>query len=911
MTRSFMSFKKISLALTVAFFLVLGCFAVFGNTVRADAQSGNGWTLDEGVLTITDECAFVKPDNGWTNSKNSITKIVICGNVTSIPNSAFTNLSNLTTVELDGVETIGSQAFSTCRKLSSINLSEVNSIGEFAFSNTVLTSIDLSSVSSIGNSAFGTCKSLETVVLGNGLTSISDYAFTSCTKLSSINLGNVTSFGNSAFYYCKALNGIDLSNAVTISDEAFSNCQSLEKVTLSNAESVGKRAFRVCSKLNEVTLGNKVSSIGLEAFYGDTELTSINLENVTSIGEQAFYNCTKLAAADLSSLTSLGGYAFYGCAFSSVTLGENLKTLPDNAFQLCMSLSTVDLSNVETLGRSVFSGCAALETINLGEKIKVIPEYAFCDCASLKTIDLSNIESLSNNAFRNCDLLESVILGNSITEIPENAFSECENLTSINLDKVKTIDSSAFSCCYSLSEVDLSKVEVIKGNAFYGCALTEADLSNATYLEGYAFFSCEDLNKVTLSNKLTYLGEDAFVSTALANVYFIGTARQLSDIDPNGIFRNIPTEYSAFDVSFDIGGNVNVDDIQVVNKGAKATKPVDPTADGLAFTGWYTDNTCTRSYDFNTPVTADITLYAGWMKSEDDQLSVFKGHSISLAGDIAVNFYTELPEVLSNNAYMKFKVEGIAGEQKVLVKDAETVKVKDATYILFKCGVPAKNMTSVISASLVDNGEVLSTDTYSVKQYAKYILDHEEQYYNAIDLVKDMIRYGSYAQIYFKYKLNDLAYDILDPNERGLQTAMYYNNPYDPDKCVLPEGMTFSGVSLTLESDTVLKFYFTDTYTRNVKFYCNDVELVPVETNDGKMVKITGISAHLLDEDFTVKIVVEGDSADYQVVYSPLNYSFYVLAGPETEVRTAELKDLMLALLHYSQSAMAYRDIYY
>ena len=37
-------------------------------------------------------------------------------------------------------------------------------------------------------------------------------------------------------------------------------------------------------------------------------------------------------------------------------------------------------------------------------------------------------------------------------------------------------------------------------------------------------------------------------------------------------------------------------------------------ADGWTFGGWYTDKECTRSYDFSTPVTSDVTLYAKWTK---------------------------------------------------------------------------------------------------------------------------------------------------------------------------------------------------------------------------------------------------------------------------------------------------------
>lgn len=55
---------------------------------------------------------------------------------------------------------------------------------------------------------------------------------------------------------------------------------------------------------------------------------------------------------------------------------------------------------------------------------------------------------------------------------------------------------------------------------------------------------------------------------------------------------------------------------QTIEHGGKATEPTSaPTATGYTFGGWYKDEECTNKYDFtNTTVTADITLYAQWLK---------------------------------------------------------------------------------------------------------------------------------------------------------------------------------------------------------------------------------------------------------------------------------------------------------
>ena len=46
---------------------------------------------------------------------------------------------------------------------------------------------------------------------------------------------------------------------------------------------------------------------------------------------------------------------------------------------------------------------------------------------------------------------------------------------------------------------------------------------------------------------------------------------------------------------------------------ALAVRPPDPTRAGYTFGGWYSDRTLTVPYDFNTPVTIGITLFARWI----------------------------------------------------------------------------------------------------------------------------------------------------------------------------------------------------------------------------------------------------------------------------------------------------------
>ncbi|MCR5178807.1 MAG: InlB B-repeat-containing protein [Lachnospiraceae bacterium] len=67
-------------------------------------------------------------------------------------------------------------------------------------------------------------------------------------------------------------------------------------------------------------------------------------------------------------------------------------------------------------------------------------------------------------------------------------------------------------------------------------------------------------------------------------------------------------------VTFDLNGKEGTaPTAQTVENGKTASEPsTAPTVEGFDFTGWYKEKECTSKYDFATPVTGNLTLYAGW-----------------------------------------------------------------------------------------------------------------------------------------------------------------------------------------------------------------------------------------------------------------------------------------------------------
>lgn len=127
-----------------------------------------------------------------TGFNGNVAKLDIPGEIdgykiTSISDSAFTNMDKLKNLSIDGnIESIGQYAFENCTSLKKVNLNE--------------------GLLSIGHSAFYGCSSLKTVNLPDTLQGIDDFAFCLCTRLKSLKIpASCTTIGTDAFAACESL----------------------------------------------------------------------------------------------------------------------------------------------------------------------------------------------------------------------------------------------------------------------------------------------------------------------------------------------------------------------------------------------------------------------------------------------------------------------------------------------------------------------------------------------------------------------------------------------------------------------------------------------------------------------------------------------------------------------------------
>ena len=298
------------------------------------------------------------------------------------------------------------------------------------------------------------------------------------------------------------------------------------------------------------------------------------------------------------------------------------------------------------------------------------------------------------------------------------------------------------------------------------------------------------------------------------------------------------------------------------------------------------------------------------------------GHSLSLTGNIGVNFYMELDDSVAanENAYMHFTLPN-GKTQDVKIGQAEPKTISGKTYYVFQCNVAAKEMTDTIKAQMFSGGKSGQPYEYTVKEYADYLFANayeddgttvkNQDYVDAIPLVKAMLNYGAYSQIYFGHHTEELANGGTDSTDIQNVDASTINKPYEPDYTYLGStgDTTFEGATLSLRSETTLSLYFKS--SRDLSFACYPYEVEKNTTAGGyQIARIRGIKAADLDETFGLVIDDAAETGTIRtflghVDYCPLTYCYNVLNGGSDD---EDLQNVCKAMYLYWQAAKAYSE---
>ncbi len=502
-------------------------------------------------LYTTDREIKVDEDD-WDANKtaagnDSVTSVVIPGNVMEVQKYAFFNCPNLKKVEFqktnkgDTCKIIKEYAFYQNTSLTDINFENIQVVGASAFQGcTSLKSIDSSKLYAVGVNSFKGCTALTRIDLTSLRNAWKD-AFADCSALTSIITGPFTKFSEGMFRNT-ALTEVTIF-ADRIPNATFENCKDLASVTIENdIIYVGAGAFKDCTTLSEVTIKGSCEFIYNNAF-NNTGITSITLPNSpVSLEEDIFVNCSNLATVKFGAKTEIKnslGTTFKDCvalssfevdaanenykasdslllnkdgsklifaapnhAYGEYSMPAGITSIATGAFSGVSSLTTLDLSSVTEIGADAFRACNNLAAVTFAQEEFTLGDYAFADCSNLKTFtNLKFVKKIPNYCFIGISA-SSIELGDDVL-VEEGAFAKNENLKVVFLGKNNTLGASAFEACSALTMVNIAGDGLVVGDfAFADCIkLSTIDLTKAVGTIGkYAFYNCSSLAKADLQN---------------------------------------------------------------------------------------------------------------------------------------------------------------------------------------------------------------------------------------------------------------------------------------------------------------------------------------------------------------------------------------------------------------------------
>ncbi len=445
---------------------------------------------------------------------------------------------------------------------------------------------------------------IKTVNIGNGVTSIGDYAFISCSNLTNITIPySVITIGEGAFLECASLKNITIPDSVTsIAAYAFESCSNLTSITIGKGvTTIGDSVFNSCYNLASVTIPTAVESIGFAAFN-----ECYLLADVYYAGSAQQWNKISIGESN-GSLTSATIHFIEPETepiVDSGTCGKNLTwTLYESG--LLEISGTGDMENYSYNSFPWYSYRSSITAVNIVPGVTSIGDYAFCYCERITTVTIpDSIKAIGDYVFVDCYDLSSVTIPAGIESIGDYAFGwyavpyfsgtleQWEAVETASSDT--SIDTRVIICggtdrpyyipgtcgtklnwiLYADGELVISGTSAMtnfsadnytpKNNPWYAM---QSNIRSVTISEGvtsignYAFIDCKEITKVIIPESVTNIGSCAFmycsgikeltmpVSAKIANSYttFSGcySIEKLTLTAGTGVMQNYSTSSSS------------------------------------------------------------------------------------------------------------------------------------------------------------------------------------------------------------------------------------------------------------------------------------------------------------------------------------------------------------------------------
>lgn len=148
----------------------------------------------------------------------------------------------------------------------------------------------------------------------------------------------------------------------------------------------------------------------------------------------------------------------------------------------------------------------------------------------------------------------------------------------------------------------------------------------------------------------------------------------------------------SYTVAFDVAGGSAVANQTVVN-GQTATEPAAPTREDFEFLGWYVDSEFTSMFNFETPITADTTVYARWKEIPKD-MQLPDPEITASASQISWN------SIAGARSYL---VEIVSPDGTVVFEQNVSATVVNVDFAQFEAAVYTVRVTAIAQTGEEDN----------------------------------------------------------------------------------------------------------------------------------------------------------------------------------------------------------------
>ena len=352
------------------------------------------------------------------------------------------------------------------------------------------------------------------VVIGDGITHVGQFAFYQCTNLESVRIpSNVTGIGAHAFYGCSALTEITLPESLTLlQSAAFEKCTSLTAVSIpGTVRSIAPYAFRDCTALNTLELRSGVEVIGTHAFRNCAALTSLVLpETVRKLGSHAFRDCTSLTSIAFTGSAPVFGTDVFAGVRATASYSSDDPTWTDDVLQDYGGDLTW-MSSAITI-RPTLVGSAGRITWDLTDEGTLVIRGSG---AMTNYTDKTRMPWYSRRA-----QIRSVVIEDGITSIGSYAFYGLA-ITSVEIpESVTAIGDYAFKNVSRLKDVALpAGLTTLGDSAFYGIGTEQLTIPESVTSIGAWCFARSSIQAITFEGDAPAIGEGAFNKISLTARY--------------------------------------------------------------------------------------------------------------------------------------------------------------------------------------------------------------------------------------------------------------------------------------------------------------------------------------------------------------------------------------------------------